>query len=530
VPSTSRGVWCMVANRVQRAIHLLLLAVIVYVLTFFTTMPDFDLWARLAVGSLFFQTGHVLRHDIFSYLPTKDLWIDHEWGTGVVLYAFAKMAGDTGIFLLKGLLIASMLVVVGKTIKLRGGKQPPSPLFYALLAYALFPGIASLLRSQMFTYLFFIVWLYGLERVRQGERKLLWLFPCTMLPWVNMHGGFVAGIGLLLFYIVGELLNRRSVLLYLVILLGSLAVTLINPYGLALWRYIVEASLMPRPFIPEWNPVSLRGPMQAIGGLQVHFLTGYFVVAGLTFVGAFRTFVRGEKLDWTRIVVALGLLLLSLRHQRHAVFFVLAAGTLYYEPMVGLLDLPRRFLRKALPAQAVTLATGARWGLGWVLPALVLALILPRLSHRMMVDYRRFPVGSLEFVKQNALAGNLATSFDWGSYASWKLYPQCKVMLDGRYEEVFTNDVSESAMRFAVKQGNWWEPLDRFPTDIVVLPKTFYSQADLSRLTAWKPVYQDYVSVVLLPLDRAPGTYTRPDYRDRAYGREDLGKTIVTRR
>jgi len=32
----------------------------------------------------FFQTGTVLKKDIFSYLPTKDLWVDHEWGSGVV--------------------------------------------------------------------------------------------------------------------------------------------------------------------------------------------------------------------------------------------------------------------------------------------------------------------------------------------------------------------------------------------------------------------------------------------------------------
>ena len=100
-------------------------------------------------------------------------------------------------------------------------------------------------------------------------------------------------------------------------------------------------------------------------------------------------------------------------------------------------------------------------------------------------------------------------------------------MLDGRYEEVYPDEVSELAMRFAVKQGNWLEPLERFPTDIVVLPKTFYTQADLSQFTAWKPVYQDYVSVVLLPRDRLARFYVRPDFRERAYGREDLGKPIV---
>src|SRR5512142_1078422 len=83
----------------------LLLLVVIYVLTFFTNIPDYDLWARLAVVSIFFQTGHVLRHDVFSYLPTKELWVDHEWGSGVVFYFFTKSFGNTGVFILKGLLI-----------------------------------------------------------------------------------------------------------------------------------------------------------------------------------------------------------------------------------------------------------------------------------------------------------------------------------------------------------------------------------------------------------------------------------------
>ena len=52
------------------------------------------------------------------------------------------------------------------------------------------------------------------------------------------------------------------------LILGSvLPVMLINPYGLALWRAVVEAALLPRPFIPEWHPISLAGPKQLIGGM-----------------------------------------------------------------------------------------------------------------------------------------------------------------------------------------------------------------------------------------------------------------------
>jgi hypothetical protein len=529
---------------VKRAIHHLLIAVAVYVLTFFTNVPDLDLWARLAVGSIVFQTGHVLHHDIFSYLPTKDLWIDHEWGSGVVFYGFAKYFGQYGIFLLKALLIYFIFGMVLKAIKVRDSRRSPSVLFYAFLGYALFPGIASLVRSQMFTYLFFTVWIYGLERVRlrapyagnrRGELlkyaleegKRLWLFPATMLLWVNMHGGFLAGIGLVSLYIVGELLNRKSPLPYLRVLLSVLPIMLINPYGLALWRFVIEAALMPRPLIPEWYPISFSGPMESIAGIRVHYLAGYMLLVALTLVAACRALMRERKTEWTRVVVIVALFFLSIRHQRQAVFFVLAASTLWYEPIVGLLDPLRRLLDKFVPSNSAKLQRVARWSLGYALPTVIFLSIIPRLSHRMTVDYRRYPVGSLEFIRQNRLSGNLATTFDWGSYAFWKLYPQCKIMLDGRYEEVYPSEVFDLAIRFSERQDHWWEVLSRFPTDLIVLSKTAYTQEDLALFRGWKPVYQDFVSVVLVPSDGSTKTLQYPDFRKPAYSREDLSKRIV---
>jgi hypothetical protein len=503
------------------------IVIAVLILTFFTHMPDFDLWARLAVGSLVFQTGHVLKHDIFSYLPTKDLWVDHEWGSGVVLYGFVRGFGDHGLFVVKGLLLYAIFLMVLRTIGAGEHKKTPSPLYFVFLGYALFPGIASLVRSQMFTYLFFIIWIYALETIRRGGKKFLWVFPVTMLFWVNMHGGFVAGIGLVLLYALGDLLNRRSLRPYLWIGLSILPVTLINPYGFALWRAMVEAYLMPRPFIPEWNPISLGGPRQIIFGIPFHHLTGFMLLVGMTALVGIRSLLRKEKPDWTRVVVLAGLLVLGVRHQRHVVFFTLAASALMVDRFDGLLDPFRRLLARLFPQGSTKIQAGARWGFGFLLPALVFILIIPKLSYGVNIDYRQFPVGSLEFIKQNGLTGNLATSFDWGSYASWKLYPQCKVMLDGRYEEVYPDDVFDLAIRFAVRKDAWWEALTRFPTDIVVLPKFFYSRMDLAHLPGWRPVYEDFVSVVLLPRDKLAASYLRPDFTDPAYAKEDMAKPVV---
>jgi hypothetical protein len=445
----------------------------------------------------------------------------------VAFYFFTRCFGNTGVFILKGLLIYGIFVMVSKTIRLRNAKLAPSALFFAFLGYATFPGLASLVRSQMFTYLSFITWIYALERIRMKDRRMFLVFPCTMLFWVNMHGGFVSGVGLVLLYALGELLNRKSPLPYLGIAASLVPVMFLNPYGFALLRSVVEGALMPRPFIPEWHPISLDGPMQSLGSFHVHYLAGYMILVGLTAVAAFRSLLLKQREDWTKIVVLVTTFLLGVRHRRHVVFFTLATAALAHEPMVGLLQPIRRLLDRKAPSKAERIWTVAGVALGYGLPALVLLLVIPKLHYRIGVDYRRAPVGSFEFIRQNQLTGNLATAFDFGSYAEWKLYPQCKVLIDGRYEEVFPNDVFEQAIQLSVRQGPWWEVVNRFPTDIVVLPKQGYSLADLSSLRGWKPVYQDHVSVVLLPVDKIQGPYLRPDYKSSAYAVEDLSKPII---
>ncbi|KIE17718.1 hypothetical protein DS62_01150, partial [Smithella sp. SC_K08D17] len=138
----------------KRPLFYLALATIVYILTFIMNLPDYDLWARLAVGSIFFQTGYVLKHDIFSYLPTKSLWIDHEWGSSVVFYFLARYLGDGGLFALKAVILLAIFILIIKIIKLQTNNSA-GILYLTFIGFSLLPGFANLIRCQMFTYLFF---------------------------------------------------------------------------------------------------------------------------------------------------------------------------------------------------------------------------------------------------------------------------------------------------------------------------------------------------------------------------------------
>ena len=45
-------------------------------------LADYDLWGYLAFGRAFWETGQFPYRDLFSYTPTKPLWVYHEWLTG----------------------------------------------------------------------------------------------------------------------------------------------------------------------------------------------------------------------------------------------------------------------------------------------------------------------------------------------------------------------------------------------------------------------------------------------------------------
>jgi len=548
------------------------ITVIVFILTFITNTVDYDLWARLAVGSIFFQTGNVLKHDIFSYLPTKYLWIDHEWGSGVVFYFFVKYLGVWGIFALKYFIIFAIFILFIKIIKLQANKDTAGIFYFIILGFLLLPGIANLIRSQMFTYLFFTLWIYVLEKSRREENQLIWMLPVTMLLWVNMHGGFLAGIGLVMIYAIGEFLNRKNYLKYFLVLALIIPVTLINPYGFKLWNYIIEASLMPRPYVSEWAPISLSGPFHMMEGIKVHIHTGFIICALLTAFVGIKLYVQKEKPDWTRIILVTLLFYLGVKHQRHTEFFILAIPVLFYHQYINLLG-PLKILIKnhgyETPKQALEtnsaascgvlypplcgivqltnsaalrlrnwsftnklndkfykIWTAGRYGFGYIILIIIFIYIFPQLSNRIIVDPLMYPVGSFEFIKQNNIPGNLATTFDWGSYAFWKLYPQCKVLIDGRYEEVYPNDVYDIAMQFCGNKGDRQAILRKYKTDILVLSKWKYSPADVLNFTGWKLVYQDMCSVLLLPKDKVKSFYIYPDYNNPIYSKENLSKIV----
>jgi len=409
----------------------------------------------------------------------------------VVFYPLYRTLGAPGLQILK---YASGLAAMGAiylTARRRGADPLPTALllFFALLCIAV--GYSAV-RAQVFTYGFFALFLYLLETARlSGNRRWLWLLAPIQIVWCNLHGGFLAGLGLILLYAVGEALSRRPCRPYFGwFLLAGLA-TLINPYGLKYWSYLARAVTMPRPEITEWVSIFAGYQQGFMGGQEFYYFLGLIVLAVLLAWWA----------HWREITPALVLLLtlyLAVTHNRHQVFFALTFGA--YMPVL----LTAYFRELTIRPQVRVFLDR----LGWKIPALAVILLIGfftlRFISRNPVQLEvasapplgakagmYYPLGALDYLEQHRLSGKLLVFFNWGEYCLWRLYPQCLVAIDGRYETVYPESVNQEYFAFLGAREGWRKFLEHYPPDLILIALRSRIYGLLSRDPEWRQVYAD---------------------------------------
>ena len=166
-----------------------------------STNYDYDLFARLIVGERFIEHGILPFKDFLSYTPTHP-WYDHEWGSGVVFYILIKYFGAFGLLLFQAVMMFFTAVFVIKTQKLQKHAFPVSLIFMSVFLVLFLRLNPELVRCQLFSFLFFSIFLYILEGTRKEHFKgklknIIWILPLLVIFWNNVHGGVVSGIGLI---------------------------------------------------------------------------------------------------------------------------------------------------------------------------------------------------------------------------------------------------------------------------------------------------------------------------------------------
>ena len=119
-------------SRFVQALIVLLGVFALAVVLAFHNITDGDLWAKLAIGSSLWNTGHLLRHDVYAFTPTLPQYIDHEWGAGVVFYALLQWFGPSSLIVLRMLTAVCPPTVVALTLA-NCEPSPASTLFVLVM-------------------------------------------------------------------------------------------------------------------------------------------------------------------------------------------------------------------------------------------------------------------------------------------------------------------------------------------------------------------------------------------------------------
>ena len=311
--------------------------------------------------------------------------------------------------------------------------------------------------------------------------------------WVNLHGGFVAGMGalgiFLFFHLVVPVIRkvpvrRQAGFLWLSGILCLFAL-FVNPYGWGLLRFLWGDLRIDRP-ITEWDAVPLW---------DLSFLE--FKLAILVVLFSMR---KSSWLKWD-FVLTLVTAALALRHQRHTPLFALAAAPFLAQGMERIMGLVGGMITKG--KQAGLSGPAQRTLIAGILVIAIVQLVWLGRTHwnnrfRIIVSPSEYPLQAADFLLRNRIGGNMAVPFDWGEYFIWKLYPRGRVSIDGRYTTAYPMEVIDASWEWMRGGKQWRRLLDHYPTEIVITNRHHPVTGLMQKDNRWVYIYSDPVSFIFV--------------------------------
>lgn len=464
------------------------------------TFVDPDLWHEMATARQLWQRGAMPLADEFAYTPTVYPVVHHEWGTGAVLYAVSLLGGAPLLMVVKYLLTFGTATLCCLTARRRGASWETILSLAPLTIVAGVIGFTTI-RAQLFT-LFFTAWLlYDLAGDETGARtsssasedpaggdarapewRRMWKWLPLYVAWLNLHAGFVVGLGIAALYAIESLVRRRPVRHLVVAGVAAVVLVAVNPYGFDYYSYLLHGLTMPRPLVTEWQPLWTAEPT----------MFRMFLVSLL--VATYAVVKLGVRQAPGLLIVAVTAYLAA-RHTRHvSIYFVvwlcLVPG---YVQRIGL----GTTLMEAWRRRRRWIAAGAALVAGVSLVRAVECepwrLVVPTTIADEQLGRPVYPVGAVEYLRDVRFVGNLFTPFVPGGYCLFQLHPAVKVSLDGRYEVAYQHGILEENVAFYAAEPGRLATLQKYPTDLVLVPRSAPVYAKLRDETPWRETYVDDV-------------------------------------
>jgi hypothetical protein len=421
------------------------------------TAADPDLWGHLRFGLDMLASKSAHAADQYSFTADR-AWINHEWLSELLMAIGYARLGALGLNLLK----LAVVAIVGGIALVIARQEHANPIardLYVVLTVVATYTRTQVVRPQMFSVAICCVMLYLLRQIDRGHTRAIWYVPLLFAAWVNLHGGWIVGLAVLGVWMLGDAWQRRRLRWTLVLAaVGALVVvtTLVNPYGVGLWRFLAETVGLDRPDVTDWKPLRQLPPSV----LVVESILPLMAMAAIRRGRAWR------HLAYRDLAVLLLLVAATYRVGRVDAFLQAAIAILLATPIIAFLngiDLSARG-----PFRRPSAAVGAI--------AVILALYAAATA---LSSLRVIEVGgpwvpdraAAAFLRANSPGARVLTWFDWGEYALWQLSPSgIRVSMDGRRETLYSARVIRDHDRFYHGEAEMLDYPERIGADVVWLP------------------------------------------------------------
>jgi hypothetical protein len=450
---------------------------------------DPDVWWHTKAGEIILSTRHWPTTDPFSFTAGGQPWIDSEWLGDILFAPLAQRAGLQGLDALLIILGSAIMLALYGYATLRAKNSKAGFVVAAILL--VLTSASFSLRPQMLGYLFLILTLIILERFRQGKVWSLWFLPPLFLAWVNAHGSWIIGLGVVFVYWVSGLVEfrlggleakrwtpqeRRNLSMAFLLSLCTIPLT---PYGVQIAAYPFEVAFkMPIGVgnVSEWQPMPFNLPG---GKLFLGLILAVLVVQVVC------------RFTWRLEELALFLFgtMMACLHLRFLLLFVPFSTPVLATILARWVPPYYRSKDRYLLNAALMLAV-----------AVGIVRFFPSHADLQKGVSENFPVHAVEYMHQHSVRGPIFNNYNFGTYLLWSDY---KVFIDGRsdiYERI--GAFSDYLFIDRLKPGAL-SVLQSYGVRTCLLQRDEPLATMLAALPGWQEVYSDDMSVLFVKHDGA---------------------------
>jgi len=508
---------------------LIFLSFFLVLFSFYTiNLPTADIGRHIVNGEMFLHSaeygvfkGDILYKNFFSYTYPDFPFINHHWGSGVIIYLIYSVLGFGGLSLIYFLLIWGAFIFALAVV--RDETDLNSILLTGIFLIPLIAGRIEV-RPEGLSYFFLALFLYILYRYSKSPKEKqasygagkmsavwLWMLPILELIWANTHIYFIFGPFLIGIFLIEALLLRNiEKAKRLAIILGaSLVAMCATPYG-------TKGALYPFTIFQNYG-------YRIVENQSINFLEHL-------------SFINPEFL-WYKIILLLvlvsSIIIITKQRRSFALGLSLISFTFALLGYLGIRHIPA-FALVSLPLLAYNITVIKKifsTGVGhprFRCPTPVqidedLKIILYAISFCILIGItmfhfstrlpwnRNFGLGinegalaPIEFIKNNGIHGPFFNNYDIGAFMIFGLFPKEKIFVDNRPEAYPKEFFENIYIPMQENEEIWKKEMLKNKFNAIFFDRLDYTpwaqKFLISRVRdpLWAPVYIDNQTIILL--------------------------------